>query len=183
MEFAFLYGIPRSELLDLFFLGLTKLAGSYVQLWVFVGIFLLLFKKTRRLGAAILLSYAAVNLIGQLFLKNLFFRPRPCHVDTAFPLLVPTPVSTSFPSTHSGTSFAAAACVFRYNKKAGTAVYILAALIAFSRMYLFLHFPTDILAGAILGIVLGNISARFCDRYFDRFGRDQAAGQGPSGPD
>ena len=163
MEFFFLYAIPRSDLLDSFFLGLTKLAGSYGQLWVYVGIFLLLFRKTRRTGAAVLISYAAVNLVGQFFLKNLFCRLRPYQIDQAFALLVPPPTSYSFPSTHSGVSFAAAACIFLNHKKAGPAVYVIAALIAFSRMYLFLHFPTDVLAGAVLGTVMGIMSVRLCD--------------------
>ena len=166
MEFSFLYAIPRSDLLDSFFLGLTKLAGSYGQLWVYVGIILLLFRKTRRTGAAVLISYAAVNLVGQFFLKNLFCRLRPCQIDQAFALLVPPPTSYSFPSTHSGVSFAAAACIFLNHRKAGPAVYVIAALIAFSRMYLFLHFPTDVLAGAVLGTVMGIISVRLCDIMF-----------------
>ena len=166
MEFSFLYAIPRSDLLDSFFIGLTKLAGSYGQLWVCVGIILLLFRKTRRTGAAVLISYAAVNLVGQFFLKNLFCRLRPCQIDQTFALLVPPPTSYSFPSTHSGVSFAAAACIFLNHKKAGPAVYVIAALIAFSRMYLFLHFPTDVLAGAVLGTVMGIFSVRLCDIMF-----------------
>ena len=69
----------------------------------------------------------------------------------------------------SGVSFAAAACIFLNHKKAGPAVYVLAALIAFSRLYLFLHFPTDVLAGAVLGTLMGILSVRICENVFNRF--------------
>ena len=155
MEFSFLYAIPRTAVLDSFFLAVTKIAGSYGQLWVIVAAVLLVFKKTRKAGVAVLLAYAAVFLIGQYGLKNLVSRPRPCQIDLDFALLVDRPSSSSFPSTHSAWAFGAATAVFMQHKKSGIAAFIAAALIAFSRMYLFLHFPTDVLAGIVLGIALG----------------------------
>ena len=155
MEFSFLYAIPRTAAFDSFFLAVTKIAGSYGQLWVIVAAILLVFKKTRKAGVAVLLAYAAVFLIGQCGLKNLVSRLRPCQIDLDFALLVDRPSSSSFPSTHSAWAFGAATAVFMQHKKSGIAAFIAAALIAFSRMYLFLHFPTDVLAGIILGIALG----------------------------
>ena len=155
MEFSFLYAIPRTSVLDSFFLVVTKIAGSYGQLWVIVAAVLLVFKKTRKAGVAVLLAYAAVFLIGQFGLKNLVSRPRPCQIDLDFALLVDRPSSSSFPSTHSAWAFGAATAVFMQHKKSGIAAFIAAALIAFSRMYLFLHFPTDVLAGIALGTALG----------------------------
>ncbi len=158
MEFSFLYAIPRTSVLDSFFLVVTKIAGSYGQLWVIVAAVLLVFKKTRKAGVAVLLAYAAVFLIGQFGLKNLVSRPRPCQIDLDFALLVDRPSSSSFPSTHSAWAFGAATAVFMQHKKSGIAAFIAAALIAFSRMYLFLHFPTDVLAGIVLGIALGMLA-------------------------
>ena len=158
MEFSFLYAIPRTSVLDSFFLVVTKIAGSYGQLWVIVAAVLLVFKKTRKAGVAVLLAYAAVFLIGQYGLKNLVSRPRPCQIDLDFALLVDRPSSSSFPSTHSAWAFGAATAVFMQHKKSGIAAFIAAALIAFSRMYLFLHFPTDVLAGIVLGIALGMLA-------------------------
>ena len=155
MEFSFLYAIPHTAALDSFFLAVTKIAGSYGQLWVIIAAVLLVFKKTRKAGVAVLLAYAAVFLAGQFGLKNLVSRPRPCQIDLDFALLVDRPSSSSFPSTHSAWAFGAATAVFMQHKKSGIAAFIAAALIAFSRMYLFLHFPTDVLAGIILGIALG----------------------------
>ena len=160
MEFSFLYAIPRTTLLDSFFLGLTKIAGSYGQLWVIVAALLLIFKKTRKAGVSVLIAYLAVFLIGQLALKNLFSRPRPCQIDEAFALLVARPSSSSFPSTHSAWAFGAATAIFMQHRKMGVAAYVVAALIGFSRLYMFLHFPTDVLFGMVLGIALGVLAHR-----------------------
>ena len=88
MEFSFLYAIPRTIQLDRFFLVLTGIAGSYGQLWLVAAALLLVFRKTRKTGAAVIISYLAVFLIGQLVLKSLVSRPRPCQIDQAFALLV-----------------------------------------------------------------------------------------------
>ena len=155
MEFSLLYAIPRGSVLDAFFLGVTKVAGSYGQLWVGIALLLLIFKKTRRAGIALLIAYVGVFLLGQYGLKNLISRPRPCQIDTAFPLLVSRPSSSSFPSTHSAWAFGGATAIFLQHRKAGIAAYVAAILIGFSRLYLFLHFPTDVLFGAAMGVALG----------------------------
>ena len=155
MEFSFLYAIPRTEVLDSFFLGLTRVAGSYGQLWLIIAALLLIFKGTRRAGISVVIAYMAVYLLGQIILKQLISRPRPCQIDQAFALLVARPSSSSFPSTHSAWAFGAATAIFMRHRKLGSAAYAVAALIAFSRLYMFLHFPTDVLFGAAMGMALG----------------------------
>ena len=155
MEFSFLYAIPRGSVLDAFFLGVTKIAGSYGQFWVVIALVLLIFKRTRRAGVSLLIAYVGVFLLGQYGLKNLISRPRPCQIDTTFPLLVSRPSSSSFPSTHSAWAFGGATAIFLQHRKAGIAAYVAAVLIGFSRLYLFLHFPTDVLFGAAMGVALG----------------------------
>lgn len=155
MEFSILYAIPRGPFWDAFFLSVTKIAGSYGQLWVGIALLLLIFKRTRRAGVSLLIAYVGVFLLGQYGLKNIVSRPRPCQIDTAFPLLVARPSSPSFPSTHSAWAFGGATAIFLRHKKAGIAAYAVAALIGFSRLYLFLHFPTDVLFGAAMGVALG----------------------------
>lgn len=85
-----------------------------------------------------------------LLLKPLTARVRPCDVSRGIALLVPRPEDYSFPSGHTGASFAAvSALLFSRNKL------WLPCLIGFSRLYLYVHYPTDVLAGALLGLAAG----------------------------
>ena len=163
MEFSILYSIPRTGILDTIFLFFTHLPGSIGQLWLIVGFILLIFKKTRKTGAAVLISFIGVLLFGELFLKHAVTRLRPCQIDREFALLVARPTSSSFPSTHSAFAFGAATAIFMDHRKSGIVMFITAAFIAFSRLYLFLHFPTDVLCGIILGIAIGFAAVKVCD--------------------
>ena len=173
MEFSFLYAIPRTEVLDSFFLGLTRVAGSYGQLWLIIAALLLIFKKTRKAGISVLIAYLAVYLLGQIVLKQLISRPRPCQIDQTFAMLVARPSSSSFPSTHSAWAFGAATAIFMQHRKLGSAAYAVAALIAFSRMYMFLHFLTDVLFGTALGIALGVLAHWITKALWKRFARGE----------
>ncbi|OON85170.1 hypothetical protein BXO88_13495 [Oribacterium sp. C9] len=168
MELSILYSIVRTPLLDSFFLTLSKIVGSYGQLFLILGVLLMIFKKTRKTGIAIIITYFGVLLFGQLLLKHLISRPRPCHIDTAFTLLVDRPTSTSFPSTHSAWAFGAATAVYMNYRKVGAAFLIFAVLIAFSRLYMFLHFPTDVLTGIVLGVILGIVSVKISTRLIQK---------------
>lgn len=153
MEFQILYALQElhTPLLNRIMIFITKLGDEGI-FWLVVAVLLLLFKKTRKCGLTILVSMAVCYLLGNMFLKNVIARPRPCSIDPSVPLLIPTPGEYSFPSGHTLHGFTAATAIFLHYKKPGIAALVLAALIAFSRMYLFVHFPTDILAGMILGI-------------------------------
>jgi len=115
-----------------------------------------------------------VFLLGQIVLKNLVSRPRPCQIDQAFAMLVARPSSSSFPSTHSAWAFGAATAIFMGHRKLGAAAFVVAALIAFSRMYMFLHFPTDVLFGTALGIALGVLANWITGRTWERFEKPKA---------
>ena len=161
MDFKILYALQsiRTPFLDSLWLFITNMAGSMGEFWLIVGALLLIFRKTRKWGFSVLLSYALVFVVGQFVLKDLIARPRPCHLDETIQLLVSRPSSYSCPSTHTAWAFGAAASLFMNNKKAGIGACVAAALIGFSRMYLFVHFPTDVLAGVALGILMGLIAA------------------------
>jgi undecaprenyl-diphosphatase len=94
-------------------------------------------------------------LLANLTVKPLVARPRPFQIDTALTLLIPPPGEFSFPSGHSVSSAAAATVLALGNKKFGWVAVPLAALIAFSRLYLTVHFPTDVIAGLLLGCAIG----------------------------
>lgn len=161
MDFSILYFIQsiRTDFLDNIMLVLTKIAGSYGQLWICVAVLLLFFRKTRKAGIAVILSYGFVFLFGQMILKDLIARPRPCHLDETVSLLVERPSSFSCPSTHSAWAFGAAAAIACFSKKICIPAFIAAALIGFSRLYLFVHFPTDVLLGIVLGVICGLLGA------------------------
>ena len=128
--------------------------GNFSIAWVMLALVLILIPKTRKIGLC--------NVI----LKNIFVRPRPCDVNTAINLLIPRPSGYSFPSGHTSASFAAvAALYFSGERKIWKAALALAILIAFSRMYLYVHYPTDVLGGIICGIICGCVSW-WCIRRF-----------------
>ena len=115
---------------------------------------MLLFKKTRKAGICLAAALALTAFVGNTVLKNIFARTRP-YIEANFPVIIGAPGGYSFPSGHTGSSFAAATVLAFSFKKYGALFYILAALIGFSRAYLYVHYPTDIIAGALLGIALG----------------------------
>lgn len=135
---------------DAVFPVLTTL-GEAGLIWIAASLVLLCFKKTRMTGTLVLVTMLMTFVSGELILKNIVCRPRPCAAFPDFPMLIARPDSYSFPSGHSASSFAAAVMLTLRQKKWGWVALVLAALIAFSRVFLFVHYPTDVLAGALLG--------------------------------
>nr|WP_330398747.1 phosphatase PAP2 family protein [Lacrimispora celerecrescens] len=154
-EFDILYFLQslHTPWLDVFMKEITSL-GDHGIFWILTGAVLLCFKKTRIIGLCVILSLAAGFLVGNTFLKTVIARERPCWIDSSVPLLIHNPRDYSFPSGHTLASFEGAVSIWLYHRKWGTAALILAALIGFSRMYLFVHFPTDVLGGLILGVLI-----------------------------
>ena len=151
MEFEILYLINNlhTPLLDRIMVFLTNLGDAGI-IWIVIALVLTCMKKTRKCGILMLVSMALGLIIGNVILKNLIQRARPCWIDTNILLLIPKPTDYSFPSGHTLASFEAAIMILLHNKKWGIPAIIFAILIAFSRMYLFVHFPTDILGGIII---------------------------------
>lgn len=153
MEFEILYKLQEmhNAFLNPLMIGVTTLGDSGL-IWILIAVVLLFFKRTRNCGILMLLSMAVCFIAGNLCIKNLVQRPRPFQVDASVSLLIPPPGEYSFPSGHTMHGFTAATIIFLHNRKAGIAALLFAAVIAFSRMYLFVHFPTDILGGLIIGV-------------------------------
>ena len=103
-------------------------------------------------------------LCGNLLLKPLIGRIRPFNVQDAITLLIAAPLDYSFPSGHTMSSFAAAMVLLLTDRRMGIPAMLLAGLIAFSRMYLYVHYPTDILGGALLGILCGYLGCRIVQK-------------------
>ena len=157
-----------------FLLPKITLLGDAGIFWMIIAAALLLFRKTRRTGIGMLLALLMGLLLCNLTLKPLCQRPRPYDYQydvfgRVIPLIIERQHDFSFPSGHTIASFEAAGVIVMNNKKWGTAALILACLIAFSRMYLYVHYPTDVLTSVVLGLILaflGNwIARKIPDKY------------------
>lgn len=147
--------------------------GESGLVWIVIAIVLTCIPKTRKCGLTMMVAMAITYLLGNLFLKNVIARPRPCAVDSSVTLKIPFPSEYSFPSGHTSNGFTAAVTIFNYYRKVGILSLIMAAVIAFSRLYFFVHYPTDILGG----IVLGTLDALLAVYIVKRLGQHRADAQ------
>ena len=142
--------------------------GNAGWIWLLAGVILLLIPKYRRHGCFLLVGLAIGALLGNVVMKPLFARPRPCHTESFVPLLIPVPEDYSFPSGHTLSSVLSAVILTNADRRFGVLSSVLAALIAFSRLYLFVHFPSDVLASVLLGIIIGRIVPKAGTWVFER---------------
>lgn len=131
---------------------LTSLGNAGIC-WFLAAFALICTKKYRANGIVMILSILAGALIGNLTLKPLVARARPSWICNV-PLLIANPTDYSFPSGHTLSSTIGAVCLTCTNRKFAAVAIPFAILMAFTRLYLYVHFPTDVLAGAALGVVI-----------------------------
>lgn len=150
----------RTPFGDWFMPFVSKL-GNAGMIWILLAAVLIILPKTRKSGIILAAALCLDALLCNVLLKNIFCRIRPCDVNTAIALLIPRPHDFSFPSGHTAASFAAvSALYFAREKQLWKPVLGLAALIAFSRLYLYVHYPTDILGGIFIGLAAGYVGYR-----------------------
>ncbi len=137
------------------------------ELWIALAVVLLCIPKTRRIGLTMGLALAIGYLTGNIFLKNVVARTRPYDV-AGVEILVNRLSDFSFPSGHTLCSFEAAVVLFLYHRKWGVAALSLATVIAYSRLYLFVHYPTDVLAGLLLGVGIALLSYWLVDTLYKK---------------
>ena len=150
------------------------LLGDAGIFWMIIAAALLLFKKTRRVGLGMGFAMLMGLLLCNLTLKPLCQRPRPYDYQLdvfskLIPLLIDRQHDFSFPSGHTIASFEAAGVIALNNKKWGIAALVLSCLIAFSRLYLYVHYPTDVLVSVALGLGLAFVGNRLSHRIPDRY--------------
>ncbi len=139
--------------------------GNIGFIWIAAAILMLGIKKYRKTGITLSIGLLGGVITGNLILKNLVTRERPCWINNSIQMLVAVPQDYSFPSGHTLSSFVAAVVIMHADKKLGITAYIIASLIAFSRLYLYVHFPTDVIAGILLGTIIGIASCKISERF------------------
>ena len=169
LDWTILHGIRAvfaCPLLD-FLMPKITLLGNSGAVWVLAACGLLCTKKYRKYGVLLFGGLVIGGVFGNVFLKNLFARPRPCWLDTSVPMLIAVPKDYAFPSGHTLAAVLGATVLTAANRRFGAVAIPLAVLIAFSRLYLYVHFPSDILGGAVLGFAIGLLML-WCGRKWEK---------------
>jgi membrane-associated phospholipid phosphatase len=128
--------------------------GDYGLAWIALGLTLILFRKTRRGALDMLFTLAVAAIICNLLLKNIIERPRPFMTIDELTLLISPLNDFSFPSGHACSSFASAASLAFTFRGKGALAFIPAAFISLSRIYVGIHYPSDVICGALIGVIV-----------------------------
>jgi len=142
--------------------------AKYFEYFLLLALLLFLvvnFKKYWHMAAEAVVAAVFTRFILAEIIRWLWFRPRPFIVENFIPLIDQSPKESSFPSGHASFYFALSTIVYCYNKKAGTIFYIASFLIVISRVFVGIHWPSDILAGAVLGVLVGWLGYKISKKY------------------
>ena len=150
-----------------------SLLGTKGAVFFLLGFVLLCSRKWRKVGVAMLAALAITTVCNSVIIKELLARPRPFDLDYdwwqavyRYPGFVARPDSFSFPSGHTAAAFAAAAVLFCQSRKGGLLLGAFAFLMGFSRVYLEVHYCTDVLFGALFGVVYALIAVAIVKHYY-----------------
>ncbi len=124
-------------------------------------------KKYKKMSIELTTALLVSLFLGEVLIKNFIRRPRPFTIEN-FPIIIDKPMGFSFVSGHTFSSFSAATVIFKNNKKWGKIALILAGAIGFSRLYLYVHFLSDVITGAAMGVANGMISIEMVRRYSEK---------------
>lgn len=146
----------RNDILDVIVPFYTNLGDDGI-IWIVIGLVLLIPKKTRKCGIMVLAALLVMLVVNNMIIKNLVARPRPCATYPELVELVKIPHSYSFPSGHTVSAMAVAFTILTQHKKLGIVAFVMALLMGLSRLYVGVHFPTDVYGGIIVGALIALI--------------------------
>lgn len=152
----------RCDFLDKFLSLITKI-GDHGTVPIIIAVILLIFAKTRKIGLSMGIAFICGGVVGNLFLKNVVGRIRPYDV-AGVDIIIKRLSDYSFPSGHTLIMFETAVVLLimlkgKY-KPIAIGATVVASIVAFSRLYLYVHYPTDVIGGIILGSILGFFGAK-----------------------
>lgn len=135
--------------------------GDFGMSWLVIILITNMIDQTRQMSIDMLIALIGATLIGQVTIKTLVKRKRPCHTHNDVTMLIPIPSDMSFPSGHTTSSFACSTVMMFFNPWLGMIGYTYAIFTAISRLYLFVHYLSDVICGMLLGIIIGILSCLF----------------------
>ena len=136
---------------------ITTVMGNLGVIWILIAIILILDKPYRVVGNSIILTLIISTIVGEGIIKHIVRRVRPCNKLENINAISLKPKSYSFPSGHTLSSFAAAEMLSMYFTEYKLLFMLIAFLIALSRLYLYVHYPTDVISGIIIGVICSKI--------------------------
>ena len=137
---------------------MVSTSGNNGYIWFAISVPLILINRFRLVGLTMILAMLISGLMGEITIKHIVGRIRPCSKDFGKELLIKHPAHYSFPSGHTSASFAVTAVILHMLPILFIPILFYAILMGFSRMYLLVHYPTDVIAGVFLGSVCGTVA-------------------------
>lgn len=162
----------QSPLMDKI-MPIITLFGEGGVFWIAWAVLMLILPKTRKIGISMLFALILGLLVCNITLKPLVARIRPydlqAQLGVTINLLIKKQSDFSFPSGHTIASFEACTVLMLHDKRLGIPATVLAILIAFSRLYLYVHYPTDVLVSVVLGILFGILGNLIVNAIYKKF--------------
>ena len=163
----------RCGFLDKVMPWVTRLGDGGI-FWIVIAVVLLCIPRYRKAGLSMGLALLMGLLVCNLTLKPLVARIRPYeyqleHFGLAIEPLIARPTDFSFPSGHTIASFEGATALMLHDKRLGILAMVIAVLVAFSRLYLYVHYPTDVLVSIVLGVCFGTVATMLVKKGFERW--------------
>jgi len=140
--------------------------SEYVLLFILAVLLFFSFKKHWKMVSSALIASAISRFAIASLIRFLWFRPRPFVNNSANLLIDYNAKEGSFPSGHASFYFALSTVVYLYNKKLGIFFYIFTVFMTLSRVFIGIHWPFDILFGALLGVSVGLIGDKIFRKLF-----------------